>query len=261
MSSAVLPGPESRSPSPLLPRTPDPRQKKTKTRGPAQCRCAFRTPLGQNPSPALPCGQTKRRRRRGGKIPPDFSPQASNLKSTSGMPRSPPSATQGGSSCPQGGPDAHKSHPHTTSIRNTLEVFLVAKWHQDSTPLLAGSQIPATPLPDRTRPQRPNSAKVPTAPARAQTRALGRGGAGLFQSVPKRNLISSRVNFPPQLTHPRAGSRLPPAPSYLPAWGWGAAGGRGAAAEKVAGSFVWEKWEGPRGGGPEAAGGGDGIPQ
>lgn len=48
--------------------------------------------------------------------------------------------------------------------------------------------------------------------------------------------------------------RLPPAPSYLPAWGWGAAGGRGAAREKVARELCLGKVGGTGGGAGPGAG-------
>lgn len=56
-------------------------------------------------------------------------------------------------------------------------------------------------------------------------------------------------NFPPQLTNPK---QDPDSRRRLPTSrpGQGSRGRAGRDPEKVAGSFVWEKWEGPGGAGP-----------
>lgn len=116
-------------------------------------------------------------------------------------------------------------------------------------------QPPATPRapPAADHPQAPNSGESSSSTFRLRPprKLRPRDRKGL-RAVPTRSqkhaphLIAR--NFPPQLTNPK---QDPDSRRRLPTSrpGQGSRGRAGRDPEKVAGSFVWEKWEGPGGGG------------
>lgn len=104
--------PRVRTPIPLLPRTPEPRSRQTKTPGRAQWRCGIQDPRRPKSQPSSPpCGQTKGRRSRVRKVPLNFPPQVPNLQRDKiriqKVPE-PPLGHPGGLLSPRGGPNVHK---------------------------------------------------------------------------------------------------------------------------------------------------------
>lgn len=159
-----------------------------------------------------------------------------------------PALLREGASCPRGG------HLQEGWPRGALK--LTDPWPPLRSHALR-PQPPATPRapPAADHPKAPNSREssgstLRLRPPRANS---GPGAKKGRRAIPTRSqehaphLIAR--NFPPQLTNPK---QNPDSRRRLPTSrpGQGSRGRAGRDREKVAGSFVWEKWEGPGGAGP-----------
>lgn len=225
MSSRTFPGAQSSESHPLL-WTLVVEFKRTKTPpDPAQCGGDVQGPRRLK-SPPSPCGQTKRQASRARQTPPMScrGPQASEMHGGSpgglaALPRPPPRprcSTEG----------------HTLSGR-TLAEGVAREACTSRQPESRGSPPPPRPASAaRGHPRAPaaadrpraaaNSEKVPALHYRLSQRKLGPQGTrraqGNSHAVPGTRTSPHRAELPTPTHTPQAGSRFPPAPSYLPAW-------------------------------------------